>query len=46
MTASESAHRPIGALIGRIRDGAGALVERTRSGNLGALPVILGLAVI
>lgn len=46
MSASESTRRPWGAATERVREGAGELVERMRSGNLGALPVVLGLAVI
>jgi len=46
MTASESARRPLGAAADRVRDAAADLVDRTRSGNLGVLPVVLGLAVI
>ena len=46
MSASEAARRPLGAAADRVRDAASALVERTRSGNLGVLPVVLGLAVI
>lgn len=33
-------------VIDRVRDGASGIIERARTGNLGALPVILGLAVI
>lgn len=34
------------AAVDRVRDGASGIVERARTGNLGALPVVLGLAVI
>lgn len=46
MSASESARNSLAMAGYRIRDGATALVERTRSGNLGVLPVVLGLALI
>jgi simple sugar transport system permease protein/D-xylose transport system permease protein len=46
MSASDQARHPLSAAADRVRDGTSGVIDRARTGDLGALPVILGLAVI
>lgn len=46
MSASDQVRRPLSAAADRVRDGISGVVDRARTGDLGALPVVLGLAVI
>ena len=46
MSASDQVRRPLAAAADRVLAGTSSVIDRARTGDLGALPVVLGLAVI